>query len=157
MTGEKRSGGDKDREWHARTIDEEARLVAATLKDLQQQIPTAAYPTRGQGVALDLNGKLPTSVLPRTVTGVVTSAGVITSGTGFTVAHSATGQFDITFTAAFTVAPVVVAAVLTASFYPATFIQLIATTGFTMRIGDCSTAPPVVRDSAFNFTAIEVR
>lgn len=37
--------------------------MAKTLEELQQ-IPNAAQPTPGQGLVLDLNGKLPASVLP---------------------------------------------------------------------------------------------
>lgn len=60
-----------------------------------------AVPTVGANA-----GRLPPSILPRILTGNITSAGGITSGTGFTISHAGTGLYDIVYTKPFGVIPI---------------------------------------------------
>lgn len=49
--------------------------------------------------------------------GNVSSGGTITAGAGFTVAHSATGVYVLTYTPAFSVAPTLLAVTLSSGLY----------------------------------------
>lgn len=126
--------------------------MAVTLKELQQ-IGVVAQPTVGHGVALDLTGRVPVSVLPREITGSVTGAGAVTAGTGFTVNRTGAGRYVITFTLAFTAAPVVVVSVVAATGNETLTVNASTTTAFQVNTNDAGAAV----DRAFYFIAAEVR
>ena len=79
------------------------------LEILKRDAPlNAVEPTGGMGLTLDATGKVPRAALPTLITGRIATDGSITAGTRFTVAKGAAGIYTITYTAAFTAAPLVI-------------------------------------------------
>lgn len=59
-------------------------------------------------MALDGRGKIPARLLPGNLTGIIAANGTITAGSGFTVNHSGTGVYVLTFSPALSATPVFV-------------------------------------------------
>lgn len=93
---------------------------------------------------------IPAPVPPATTSGRVSGAGVIQAGTGFTVVRVSAGQYTVTFTTPFTVAPIVVTtAVINATIY--TVITSLSVNAFTV----LALNGGVGTDAEFNFFAEE--
>ena len=107
----------------------------------------ARQPSPGQGLALNETGAIPPALIG-TTTGQVTSGGSVTAGTGFTVNHSATGTYAVTFTTPYAAAPTVIANATSVT----RTVQITAqsTSGFTASITDHNNA---AQDAGFNFVA----
>ena len=120
--------------------------------------PLAVEPTPnpGRGLALDEAGKIPTSVLPRTLTGRITgSSGATAAGTGFTSSRSSAGVYVITFTTAFAAAPVVVGNVIVAAGGSLTFkVQAVSASSATVFTGSDA---GVGVDQDFGFLVVETK
>jgi len=86
------------------------------------------------------------------ITGKVSGAGAIISGTGFTVAHPATGQYTITFTVAFSVAPIVLAMPLAGAVNELATAP--TTTGCSIAVFNTITGAGI--DEQFDFVAMPV-
>jgi len=117
-------------------------------------LQVAAYPTAGQGLALDAKGKIPAGlVTSRTmVCGIVSSTGTITAGTGFTVTNPATGVYNVTFTTAMTSSPAVLVTGASSQANRIFTVSSIATTGFTVNDADSAAT---VHGDAFSFLAVQ--
>ncbi len=86
------------------------------------------------------------------VSGSVGSTGTITQGSGFSVVHSGTGVYAVTFTTAFSAAPVVVVTPVTSgSRFAGVSTQ--SASGFTAQLANSA---GTATDQAFNFAAVEV-
>lgn len=116
-------------------------------------LSVAAAPSAGQGLALDETGKLPSGVL-RILTGLIASSGAITDGAGFTVTKNGTGDYTVTFSAAFASSPIIVLSNTGTEF---AWIQPIfvarSASAFRINLRDTSNTS---RDGAFSFFAMEV-
>lgn len=86
--------------------------------------------------------------------GIVTSAGAITAGTGFSVVHNGTGDYTVTFTAAFSAVPVVVVTGIGTT-QPAESVWMVSALAGSVRILSFTTAGSPV-DDPFNFIAYQV-
>lgn len=86
------------------------------------------------------------------LTGMVDGAGNITGGTGFSVVHTATGVYTVTFTTAFANPPTVIPTVndWTAALSYVAQPTNITSTGFTLHV---STGGGTLQDHPFNFIA----
>lgn len=84
-----------------------------------------------------------------TITGIVTSTGSITAGSGFGVVHTSTGVFTITFSKPFLARPVILVTV-TAAANPQISLTSPSTTGFVLNINNIAGSP---NDQPFNFIA----
>lgn len=92
---------------------------------------------------------------PRIVRGTVTSAGAVGSGSGFTATKNATGDYTVTFTTAFAVAPVVEAtAGATSAFYVVKLFGGSAPTVSSFRALCFSPSTFASVDGEFTFTAV---
>ncbi len=86
------------------------------------------------------------------VAGSVGSTGTITQGSGFSVVHSGTGVYAVTFTTAFSAAPVVVVTPVTSgSRFAGVSTQ--SASGFTAQLANLA---GTATDQAFNFIASDV-
>lgn len=92
------------------------------------------------------------AVAPRILTGIITSAGAITAGTGFTVAHPGVGQYDLTYTVAYAAAPIVLVTALTGPFI-GVLNAASGTGGCTIFIENSTTG--AVASQAFNFIVVQ--
>jgi hypothetical protein len=105
---------------------------------------------------LDAAGKVPLSVLPQMVTGIVPSAGGVTAGTGFTAIRTALGTYTVTFTTPFPGIPVIVATIDDLVGVTATIaIQNPSSSGFGAWTGNSSTG--AARDEGFSFIAVQTQ
>ena len=89
------------------------------------------------------------------VTGIVSAAGAILGGTGFTVAHPGLGQYVITFTTAFAAVPVLLAMPIATGGALFAFNDGIAITSGGGQVNISSDAGALV-SAAFNFVAFGV-
>lgn len=127
---------------------------AKPVSDLLTEIPNSSQPTGGQGVALTPRGRVPSSALPRTITGLVNSGGTIAAGTGFSVVHSATGHYAVTFTGAFPSTPAIIVSVVNNGLTVSCDVISPTATGFTMETYTIS--PLALSDAGFHFIAREI-
>lgn len=85
------------------------------------------------------------------VTGIVAANGTITAGTGFSVVHSGTGVYAVTFSPVFPAAPVVLTTpVGTSRLSPDYSAGNPTATGFTLQLKDASNT---LTDAIWNFNA----
>lgn len=89
---------------------------------------------------------------PRVVSGNVSSAGAITAGGGFTVNHSGTGDYVITFTNAFQGTPTANVTPIGSGVFNATIIEISAGSVWFRFANGAATA---TIDSAFSFEVRE--
>lgn len=123
-----------------------ARVNAWAWKDGEPQIVGLTGPagTLGSGGAVT-GGSV--------ITGIVAANGTVTAGTGFTVNHSGTGIYVISFTTAFTSTPVVSAIAGPGSPDASTTCVLTAAAAGSVTIETIRQATGVLADSPFNFAA----
>lgn len=118
-------------------------------------LDVASAPTPGQGLALDVKGKIPVSVLPKFITGIVASDGTITAGTGFSVTNDSTGVYTVTFTNAFSAVPTVILTALVGG-VSASISGAVGKGSFALAladIGNVVSGAAQARNAAFNFLA----
>lgn len=104
------------------------------------------------GTVTPSGGVVPGVSLINGVTGIVTATGAITAGTGFSVVHSGTGVYDITFTPNLSVRPVIVGNAMGGTNGLAIPAGPPTAVGFEMTIIRSDTG--ATQDAAFDFIAI---